>query len=80
MGGAAGVSAQLLAAGLDKVKGDTRAKKDIIRAMEQAVIDSPRGRFTLSQRATHRKAGSAAMSAGSRPGDFRSRRRPTMPL
>jgi branched-chain amino acid transport system substrate-binding protein len=42
-------AAQLLAAGLDKVRGDTRAKNDIVRAMEQATIDSPRGKWTLSK-------------------------------
>jgi len=42
-------TAQLLAAGLDAVKGDASAKKDIIGAMEKAVIDSPRGKFTISR-------------------------------
>jgi branched-chain amino acid transport system substrate-binding protein len=42
-------AAQLLAAGLDKVKGDVRAKNDIVRAMETAVIDSPRGKWTMSK-------------------------------
>jgi branched-chain amino acid transport system substrate-binding protein len=42
-------TAQLLAAGLEAVKGDVAAKKDIIAAMEKAVIDSPRGRFTMSR-------------------------------
>jgi branched-chain amino acid transport system substrate-binding protein len=42
-------AAQLLAAGLEKVRGDTKAKNDIVRAMEQAVIDSPRGRWTMSK-------------------------------
>lgn len=41
-------AAQLLAAALEAVKGDTRAKPDIIRAMERAVIDSPRGKWTMS--------------------------------
>ncbi|MEO8202360.1 MAG: ABC transporter substrate-binding protein [Betaproteobacteria bacterium] len=42
-------AAQLLAAGLEKVKGDLRAKTDIIRAMEQATIDSPRGKWSMSK-------------------------------
>jgi branched-chain amino acid transport system substrate-binding protein len=42
-------AAQLLAAGLEKVKGDVRAKSDIVKAMERAVIDSPRGRWTMSK-------------------------------
>src|SRR5262249_48628848 len=40
---------QLLAIGLDAVKGDTGARKDLIAAMEKAEIDSPRGKFTLSK-------------------------------
>ena len=40
---------QLLAAGLDAVKGDTKARKELIAAMEKAEIDSPRGKFTLSK-------------------------------
>jgi len=40
---------QLLAVGLDAVKGDTSARKEMIAAMEKAEIDSPRGRFTLSK-------------------------------
>lgn len=42
-------AAQLLAAGLDKVKGDLRAKNELVRAMESAVIDSPRGKWTMSK-------------------------------
>ena len=42
-------AAQLLAAGLEKVQGDVRAKADVIRAMERAVIDSPRGKWTMSR-------------------------------
>ena len=40
---------QLLAAGLDAVKGDSNAKQGIIKAMEAAKIDSPRGAWTLSK-------------------------------
>ncbi len=39
---------QLLAAGLDGVKGDLEADKALFAAMRGATIDSPRGRFTLS--------------------------------
>lgn len=39
---------QLLAAGLDGVKGDLDADKALFAAMRGARIDSPRGRFTLS--------------------------------
>jgi branched-chain amino acid transport system substrate-binding protein len=40
---------QLLVAGLNAVKGDVGAKNDVIAAWEKAVIDSPRGKFTLSK-------------------------------
>jgi branched-chain amino acid transport system substrate-binding protein len=40
---------QLLAIGLEAVKGDLKARKEIIAAMEKAEIDSPRGKFTLSK-------------------------------
>jgi branched-chain amino acid transport system substrate-binding protein len=40
---------QLLVAGLGAVKGDVGARKELIVAMEQAEIDSPRGKFTLSK-------------------------------
>ena len=40
---------QLLAAGLDAVKGDVGNKAALIKAMEGAKIDSPRGTFTLSK-------------------------------
>lgn len=40
---------QLLAAGLDAVRGDTKARKELVAAMEKAEIDSPRGKFTLSK-------------------------------
>ncbi|MBA3903687.1 MAG: ABC transporter permease [Rhodocyclaceae bacterium] len=40
---------QLLATGLDAVKGDISKKADMIKAMEAARIDSPRGQWTLSK-------------------------------
>jgi branched-chain amino acid transport system substrate-binding protein len=40
---------QLLAAGLEAVKGDISKKQDVIKAMEAARIDSPRGGFVLSK-------------------------------
>ncbi len=40
---------QLLAAGLDAVKGDVGKKAEMIKAMENAKIDSPRGPWTLSR-------------------------------
>ncbi|HEY5209385.1 MAG TPA: ABC transporter substrate-binding protein [Stellaceae bacterium] len=40
---------QLLVAGLNAVKGNVGAKNDLIAAWEQAEIDSPRGKFTLSK-------------------------------
>jgi branched-chain amino acid transport system substrate-binding protein len=40
---------QLLLAGLAPVKGDVAARKELIAACEAAVIDSPRGKFTLSK-------------------------------
>ena len=40
---------QLLAVGLEAVNGDTKARKEMIAAMEKTEIDSPRGRFTLSK-------------------------------
>ncbi|MDB5772142.1 MAG: branched-chain amino acid transport system substrate-binding protein [Burkholderiales bacterium] len=40
---------QLLAAGLDTVKGDVANKAGMIKAMESARINSPRGAFTLSR-------------------------------
>ncbi len=42
-------SAQLLRIGLEAVRGDMKAKKNMIGAMEAAVVDSPRGKFTLSK-------------------------------
>jgi branched-chain amino acid transport system substrate-binding protein len=40
---------QLLVAGFAAVKGDVKARKELIAAMEKAEIDSPRGKFTLSK-------------------------------
>jgi branched-chain amino acid transport system substrate-binding protein len=40
---------QLLIAGLNAVKGDAGARKELIAAWEKAEIDSPRGKFTLSK-------------------------------
>jgi branched-chain amino acid transport system substrate-binding protein len=40
---------QLLVAGLRAVKGDVKARKELVAAMEKAEIDSPRGKFTLSK-------------------------------
>ena len=42
-------SAQLLAIGLDAVKGDLTKRPDMIKAMAAAKIDSPRGPITLSK-------------------------------
>jgi branched-chain amino acid transport system substrate-binding protein len=42
-------AAQLLAAGLEAVKGDTAKRKELVAAMESARIDSPRGPMTLSK-------------------------------
>lgn len=42
-------AAQMLDAGLTAVKGDIKARKEIIAAIENATIDSPRGRFTISK-------------------------------
>lgn len=42
-------AAQLLAAGAGAVKGDMSKKADVIKAMEQVKVDSPRGAFTLSK-------------------------------
>ena len=40
---------QLLVAGMAAVKGDLKARKELIAAMEKTTIDSPRGKFTLSK-------------------------------
>ncbi|MGH8750499.1 MAG: ABC transporter substrate-binding protein [Burkholderiales bacterium] len=42
-------AAQLLHAGLQAVKGDFSKRAEMIKAMESAKIDSPRGPFTLSR-------------------------------
>ena len=42
-------AAQMLDAGLSAVKGDIKAQKPLIAAIEKAAIDSPRGRFTISK-------------------------------
>ena len=42
-------AAQLLAAGLNAVKGDIKNRDGLVKAMETAKIDSPRGPFTLSK-------------------------------
>ncbi|HSC98127.1 MAG TPA: ABC transporter substrate-binding protein [Casimicrobiaceae bacterium] len=42
-------AAQLLAAGLNAVKGDVAKRDALVAAMEKARIDSPRGTFTLSK-------------------------------
>ncbi|MBI5912195.1 MAG: ABC transporter substrate-binding protein [Betaproteobacteria bacterium] len=42
-------AAQMLDVGLSAVKGDIKAQKQIIAAIEKATIDSPRGKFTLSK-------------------------------
>jgi len=41
-------AAQLLGIGLDAVRGDVGAERELTRAMRAARIDSPRGAFTLS--------------------------------
>jgi branched-chain amino acid transport system substrate-binding protein len=40
---------QLLLLGMDAVKGDLKARKDLIAAMEKAELDSPRGKWSLSK-------------------------------
>lgn len=42
-------AAQLLNAGLNAVKGDTANRAELVKAMEVAKIDSPRGAFSLSK-------------------------------
>ncbi len=42
-------TAALLMAGVDAVKGDIKARKEMIAAMEKTEIDSPRGKFHLSK-------------------------------
>lgn len=41
-------AAQLLGIGLDAVRGDPTAERELVRALRGARIDSPRGAFTLS--------------------------------
>jgi branched-chain amino acid transport system substrate-binding protein len=41
-------AAQMLAAGLNAVKGDFSKRDALLEAMNKAVIDSPRGKFSLS--------------------------------
>ena len=41
-------AAQLLGIGIDAVRGDVSAEKELTRAMRGARVDSPRGAFTLS--------------------------------
>ena len=42
-------AAQMLAAGLNAVKGDVKQREALIKAISSAQIDSPRGKFTLSK-------------------------------
>jgi branched-chain amino acid transport system substrate-binding protein len=42
-------AAQLFAAGVNAVKGDLGKRDELVKAMENAKIDSPRGPFTLSK-------------------------------
>jgi branched-chain amino acid transport system substrate-binding protein len=42
-------AAQMLGAGLAAVKGDVKNRDGLVKAMESAKIDSPRGPFTLSK-------------------------------
>ena len=42
-------AAQLLDIGLKAVKGDIRAQKDMVKAMEGVTIDSPRGKWKMSR-------------------------------
>lgn len=42
-------AAQMLAAGLNAVKGDVRQRDALVKAISSAQIDSPRGKFTLSK-------------------------------
>jgi branched-chain amino acid transport system substrate-binding protein len=41
-------AAQILAAGLSAVKGDLTQRAALTAAMRKAVVDSPRGKFTIS--------------------------------
>jgi branched-chain amino acid transport system substrate-binding protein len=42
-------AAQMLAIGLNAVKGDVSKKEELSAAIEKATIDSPRGKFTISK-------------------------------
>ena len=42
-------AAQLLIAGLNAVKGDIAKRAELVKAMETAKIDSPRGKFALTK-------------------------------
>jgi branched-chain amino acid transport system substrate-binding protein len=42
-------AAQLFGAGVQAVKGDLSRRDDVVKAMENAKVDSPRGAFTLSK-------------------------------
>ena len=42
-------AAQLFATGLAAVKGDVGKRDELVKAMETATVDSPRGKFTLSK-------------------------------
>ena len=42
-------AAQLFAAGLNAVKGDTKKKAEMIKAMENAKLESPRGPLSFSK-------------------------------
>ncbi len=42
-------AAQLLAVGLAAVKGDVKQRDAMVKAMEKATVDSPRGKFTLNK-------------------------------
>ena len=41
-------AAQILAAGLNAVKGDLTKRDALTAAMRKGVVDSPRGKFTIS--------------------------------
>ena len=42
-------AAELLIAGMNAVKGDTAKRADLVKAMEAAKLDSPRGPFALTK-------------------------------
>jgi branched-chain amino acid transport system substrate-binding protein len=41
-------AAQILAAGLNAVKGDFAKRDEMVAAMRKTTVDSPRGKYTLS--------------------------------